>query len=306
MSQMPAAPAVVRFGEYEATVTSPDKLIWPEMNITKLDYITHISKLAPYLLPQTKQRLLTTIRYPEGINGKSFYQKNAPKPTPAFVRTELVGETNYVMADKAETLLWLASLYCLEWHVSCEIMDDPLPDRWIWDIDPTLEAEPRIMEATAIAGELLHSLGLDAVPKTSGATGVQIVMPIERGPTYEQLRAFGKFVSEYLAARHPELFTVERFKKDRGTLIYLDYLQFFPGRTLIAPYSPRARAGAPVSTPLTWDEVRRNPAAADFNLLNIEQRLQSKGDLIALLKPQPLGRVIAEIGKKSQGKALDR
>lgn len=297
---MPAAPAVVKFGEYEWTVSSPDKLIWPEMNLTKLDYMERISSLGPYLLPQTKGRFLTTIRYPEGINGKSFYQKNAPKPTPAFVRTAMEGGTNYVIADKMETLLWLASLYCLEWHVSCEIAGDPLPDRWIWDIDPTLEDEPRIMEAAAIAGELLRSLGLDAVPKTSGATGVQIVMPIERGPAYEELRTFGKFVSEYLAARHPRLFTVERFKKDRGTLIYLDYLQFYPGRTLIAPYSPRARPGAPVSTPLTWDEIDRNPAAADYNLLNIAQRLRMKGDLIKQLNPQPLGQVIAEIGKRAK------
>ncbi|WP_276353926.1 non-homologous end-joining DNA ligase [Cohnella caldifontis] len=290
---MPTAQkTVLKLGDYELNVTHPDKPIWPDRNITKLVYLQQLIKLGPYLLPHTEGRYLTTIRFPEGIGGTSFYQKNAPQPTPGFVRTAMGGSIRYVVLDSMETLLWLGSLYSLELHVSCERIGETLPDRWILDIDPSLEEEPRIMEAASLVGELLHSLGLDAVPKTSGATGVQVVMPIERGPTFDELRAFGKFVSEYLAARHPELFTVERFKKDRGTLIYLDYLQFYPGRTLAAPYTPRARPGAPVSTPLTWEEVGRNPAAADFNLFNIHERLRIRGDLISRMKPQPLAEVI--------------
>lgn len=292
---MPATKTILKLGDYELNVTHPDKMIWPDMNITKLDYIQLLAKLGPYLLPHSTGRYLTTIRYPEGIAGTSFYQKNAPKPTPPFVRIAQDGTIHYVVLDSMETLVWLGSLYSLELHVSCEIIGDPLPDRWILDIDPSLEEEPRIMEAASLVGELLHSLGLDAVPKTSGATGVQVVMPIERGPTFDELRAFGKFVSEYLTVRNPKLFTVERFKKDRGTLIYLDYLQFHPGRTLAAPYTPRARPGAPVSTPLSWDEVARNPAPTDYNLLNIEQRLQERGELISQMKPQPLGRVLKSI-----------
>ncbi|WP_123041886.1 non-homologous end-joining DNA ligase [Cohnella candidum] len=292
---MPATKTILKLGDYELNVTHPDKMIWPDMNITKLDYIQLLAKLGPYLLPHSTGRYLTTIRYPEGIAGTSFYQKNAPKPTPPFVKIAQDGNIHYVVLDSMETLVWLGSLYSLELHVSCEIIGDPLPDRWILDIDPSLDEEPRIMEAASLVGELLHSLGLDAVAKTSGATGVQVVMPIERGPTFDELRAFGKFVSEYLTVRNPKLFTVERFKKDRGTLIYLDYLQFHPGRTLAAPYTPRARPGAPVSTPLTWDEVARNPAPTDFNLLNIEQRLKERGELISQMKPQPLGRVLKSI-----------
>lgn len=295
---MPTAEkTILKLGNYELHVTHPNKLIWPDMNITKLDYIQLLAKLGPYLLPHTEGRYLTTIRYPEGIGGTSFYQKNAPKPMPDFVRTAMDGNITYVVLDSMETLVWLGSLYSLELHVSCEKIGEPLPDRWILDIDPSLEEEPRIMEAAGLVGEVLHSLGLDAVPKTSGATGVQVVMPIERGPTYDELRAFGKFISEYLTARNPKLFTVERFKKDRGTRIYLDYLQFHPGRTLAAPYTPRARPGAPVSTPLTWEEVGRNPSAADFNLLNISERLRMRGDLIGKMPLQPLGRVIQSMGK---------
>jgi len=289
---------VVKLGDFELPVSHPDKLIWPEMNITKLHYLQLLAALGPYLLPHTRQRYLTTIRFPEGIRGKSFYQKNAPRPTPSYVRTAISGGNQHVVLDSMQTLLWLGSLYCLEFHVSCERIDDSLPDRWILDIDPSVDEEPRLMEAAMLVGDLLHSLGLDAVPKTSGATGIQIVMPIERGPTFDDLRLFGKFVSAYLTARNPQLFTMERFKKDRQSRIYLDYLQFYGGRTLAAPYTPRARPGAPVSTPLSWDEVRRNPSVTDFHLMNIAQRLQERGDLIRQLPPQPLQQVLDSMRKQ--------
>lgn len=287
-----AGTTMIKLGDVELKVSHPEKLIWPDAGVTKLNYIQKLAELAPYLLTHATQRSLTTIRYPEGIHGVSFYQKNCPVPAPDYVRTADVEGIRYIVLDSLPTLLWLGSQYALEFHVACDRIDDPLPDRWILDIDPTLEVEPRLMEAVEIVMGLLDSLGLSAVPKTSGATGVQVVMPIVKGPTFDELRGFGKFVSEYLTAQNPQLFTVERLKKNRGSLIYLDYLQFYSGRTLIAPYSPRARPGAPVSTPLTREEVRRGAQPADFNLLNIGERLRRKGDLIADHPKQPLAQVI--------------
>jgi bifunctional non-homologous end joining protein LigD len=136
------------------------------------------------------------------------------------------------------------------------------------------------MEAAWIAGELLRSLGIASVPKTSGATGVQIVVPVEPDLTFDELRDIGRFVGEYLASRHPKLFTIERLKKNRGDLIYFDYLQHYAGKTLSAPYTPRARPAASVSTPLTWDEVRADARPADFNLHTIGPRLRRLGDLL--------------------------
>jgi bifunctional non-homologous end joining protein LigD len=292
---MAPAKVILRLGEHELAVSHPDKLLWPDRNITKADYVQKLAELAPYLLPHCTGRYLTTIRFPEGVGGTSFYQKNSPEPTPAYVHTAVHGDVRYVVLDSLPTLVWLGSLYCLEFHVSCETLHDPLPDRWILDIDPSREVEPRLMEAASLVGDLLASLGLQAVPKTSGATGIQVVMPIQRGPTYDDLRAFGKFVSEYLTAKNPGLFTVERYKKDRGDKIYLDYLQFYPGRTLAAPYTPRARPGAPVSTPLAWEEVRRDVHPGDFHLLNIMDRLRERGDLIRATPPQPLGAVLRAI-----------
>jgi len=295
---MAKARTIVKLGQHELALSHPDKPIWPEAGITKLDYVRILAELAPFLLPYTVDRYLTTIRYPEGIGGVSFYQKNSPEPTPDYVRTAKDGSIRYVVLDSAQTLLWLGSLYCLEFHVSSDEISNPLPNAWMLDIDPSLEEEPRLMEATEHVLTLLDSLGLSAVPKTSGATGVQVVMPIMRGPGFDELRGFGKFVSEYLVAKHPRLFTVERLKKDRGDLIYLDYLQHYAGKTLPAAYSPRARPQATVSTPLTREEVRRDVKPGQFNLLNIGERLRARGDLLASAPRQSLGPVLSHLASR--------
>jgi len=295
---MAQQPTIVRLGKFEMAITHPSKLIWPEAGITKLDYVQILAELAPYLLPYTADRYLTTIRYPEGIHGTSFYQKNCPEPAPEFVHTALDGSIRYVVMDSVSALLWMGSLYSLEFHVSSDEVTNPLPNTWMLDMDPSLENEPRLMEATSLVGNLLESLGLSAVPKTSGATGVQIVMPIERGPSFDDLRRFGKFLSEFLVAQNPRLFTVERLKKDRGNLIYLDYLQHYAGKTLPAPYSPRARAHATVSTPLAWEEVRRDVKPTDFHLLNIRERLHQHGDLLSRASRQSLTPILSSLNKK--------
>lgn len=264
------------------------------MNITKARYLEILTQLSPYLLTYCRNRYLTTIRYPHGWNDKSFYQKNAPEPTPSFVQTATLDGIRYVHLDRLPTLLWLANLACLEFHPSFHRIGDTLPVEWMIDIDPSVDPEPRIMEATERIGEILDKLRIRCVPKTSGATGVQIVVPIDpaRRLTFEQLRSVGEFVAKYAVQQFPKLFTIERLKKNRGSLIYIDYLQHWYGKTLSAPYTPRARSGATVSTPLTWDEVARRCDPREFHLLNVMERLQHKGDLIAQLPPQNLDPVL--------------
>ncbi|MFD1772665.1 non-homologous end-joining DNA ligase [Paenibacillus rhizophilus] len=274
-------------------ITNPDKPLWPERGITKRIYLEKLAALSPYLLRYLKNRLLTVIRYPHGVPGKSFYQKNAPDPLPPFVRTVRHEEINYISLDGLPGLLWLGNLAALEFHPSLHYAGSSLPCEWMIDLDPSREVEPRIMEAAAIVGKVLNSLGLASVPKTSGATGVQIIVPIKQGVTFDELRKVGHFVGRYVTEKHPKLFTLERLKKQRGDKIYFDYLQHYGGKTLAAPYTPRARPLATVSTPLTWDEVERNVSPEDYHLLNIEERLRAKGDLIAKLPPQPVELVIA-------------
>lgn len=276
----------------QLTITNPNKPLWPEMGITKLIYLQKLISLSPYLLKYCRNRYLTVIRYPHGIHDKSFYQKNAPEPLPDFAHTAQLGDIRYIHLDSLPTLIWLGNLACLEFHPSFEWINTDLPAEWMIDIDPSQEEEPRIMEAVSIVGEVLESLQIVSVPKTSGATGVQIYIPIRQGYTFQQLRELGQFIGKYVTEKHPHLFTIERLKKDRSNKIYFDYLQHWAGKTLSAPYTPRARTGATVSTPLSWDEVRRNPDPLDFNLLTIETRLSNCGDLIERVPPQSLDHVL--------------
>ena len=259
------------------TITNPSKPLWPEMGITKLMYLEQLIKLSPYLIRHCHDRHLTTIRWPHGIHDPFFYQKNCPEPKPEFVRTRSDGSIRHVVLDSLPTLIWLGNLACLEFHASFDLAADPLhPSEWVIDLDPTLEEEPRIMEASALVGEQLRALGIESMPKTSGATGVQIIVPLQDRPSFDELRGIGQFVGEFMTQRHPKLFTVERLKKNRGDRIYFDYLQHYRGKTIAAPYTPRARPRATVSTPLLWDEVARGATAR--RLSSAEHRRQTGGE----------------------------
>lgn len=282
----------------EIQITNPDKPLWPEVGITKAMYLQKLTALSPFLLRYTQNRLLTTIRYPHGVQGEFFYQKNAPEPLPPYVQTHIHENINYVLLNGLPELLWLGNLAALEFHPSLHYAGDTLPCEWMIDLDPSKPEEPRIMQAAYIVGETLRSLGISSVPKTSGATGVQIIVPIPEGMTFDELRRIGQFVAQYVTEKHPKLFTIERLKKNRGDKIYFDYLQHYSGRTLAAPYTPRARPLATVSTPLTWDEVTQDVSPADYHLLNIEERLREKGDLLAELPPQPLEPVLRHLNSK--------
>ncbi|MNM58200.1 putative ATP-dependent DNA ligase YkoU [compost metagenome] len=280
---------------HEVPISNPGKLLWPEAGITKRDYLEKLAELSPYLLTYCRNRLLTTIRYPGGVHGPFFYQKNAPEPLPEYVHTVLHENINYIVLDNLPTLLWLGNLASIEFHPSLHYIHETLPCEWMIDLDPTLEDDPRIMEAASHVGDILTSLGLTSVPKTSGATGVQIIVPIEYGVTFDELRTIGHFIARFVTERFPDLFTIERLKKDRGDKIYFDYLQHYSGKTLAAPYTPRAKAAASVSTPLTWDEVKRNPHPSEFNLLNISERLQQKGDLLQAVPPQSVDLILRHL-----------
>ncbi|WP_217556625.1 non-homologous end-joining DNA ligase [Paenibacillus sp. GbtcB18] len=292
MSPSSSESGVVTVDGNEITVSNPQKLLWPEAGITKVIYLQKLIALSPYLLPYCRNRYLTTIRYPDGVGGKFFYQKNAPSKLPEFVKTAAHGGVNYIHLDSLSTLLWLGNLAALEFHPSFEYIGGEEPAEWVLDIDPSFEDEPRLMEAVAIIGETLQGMGVRSVPKTSGATGVQIFVPIREGYTFDQLRSVGEFLGNYLAEKHPRLFTVERLIKERGKKIYIDYVQHAPGKSLSAPYTPRGRVEATVSTPLTWDEVRRGISPNRFTLLTIEERLDKTGDLIAAEEKQSLDQVL--------------
>jgi bifunctional non-homologous end joining protein LigD len=286
---------------HEIRITHPDKPLWPELGLTKLHYLQLLAQLSPYLLPYCQHRYLTTIRYPHGVHGKSFYQKNAPQPMPPFVTTAMREGVNYVVLDSLPTLLWLGNLGALEFHTSFEFIGGE-PAEWVLDVDPSRHPEPRLMEAISLIGDTLEGMGIRSVPKTSGATGVQVIIPIQPGHSFAELRSLGEFIGHYLTEKRPDLFTIERLIKNRGELIYFDYLQHAEGKSLSAPYTPRARVEATVSTPLMWDEVRRGVDVRSYNLNTILERLNRYGDLIPTVEKQDLSPIIREVQSFSHRK----
>ncbi|MFD2333393.1 non-homologous end-joining DNA ligase [Cohnella sp. GCM10020058] len=276
----------------EIKVTNPDKPMWPEAGINKAMYLQKLVALAPYLLPYCKDRYMTAVRYPDGAGGKAFYQKNAPEPLPPFVRTAMRDQVRYVVADTLPALLWMGNLAALEFHPSFEYVGGEEPAEWVLDIDPSDALRGRLMEAVSLIGEALDGMGISSVPKTSGATGIQIIIPVRQGYSFAQLRKAGGFVGKYLSQKYPQLFTIERLIKNRKDRIYVDYVQHAAGKSLSAPYTPRGRPEATVSTPLTWDEVRNGADPRAFTLHTIEARLAGMGDLIEKVPKQSLEAVL--------------
>jgi len=294
----------LEIGEYKLRITNPKKFLWPEDQITKLDYIHYLIAVAPVILPYLRDRLLTTIRYPDGIHGKSFYQKNRPEHAPEWIETQYWRETNYILPNNLETLIWLGNQACLELHVSFnKYQRERFPTELVFDLDPTdVENYELVLEVAGKIKEVLDSLGLFSQAKTSGASGLQIYIPITEHYTYDQTRKLNKFIAEYIASKNPQQVTLERLVKNRGTKLYFDYLQHWEGRTLPAPYSTRARKGGTVSTPVTWDEVKSGFRPTDFTILNILERIKNKGDLFSSIttekKEQSLDELLAFLEQK--------
>ncbi|OFW79844.1 MAG: DNA polymerase domain-containing protein, partial [Alicyclobacillus sp. RIFOXYA1_FULL_53_8] len=274
--------------EHPVTITNPDKLLWPEANITKAGYIQYMIEVSPWLLPYLRDRPLTLIRYPHGVHGHSFYQKNCPTYAPDWIRRvpvwsdERKDVIQYVVADSLASLIWLANQACLEFHVGFTTLVRPTqPDSVAFDLDPTVAGFEPVREVALALHGLLDRLNLPHLPKTSGATGLQVFIPLQSGHTFEQTRIFTKAVAVYLERQLPNLVTLERLTKNRGTKVYIDFPQHGASRTLIAPYSCRATKLATVSTPLLWSELAAGALPEQFTITTVPPRLRKQGDCMA-------------------------
>jgi len=262
-------------------LSNPDKLLFPEAGITKLEYAKSLNELAPYLLNYTRNRALTTIHFPDGVGEKSYYQKNLPAHAPDFIdRRELDG-IEYAVLDSLEALLWMGNMAALEFHVPFNRMDKPdFPDALVFDLDPSEgQTFPQVSEAACIVHETLEELGIGSFCKTSGATGIQIAIPAGQQIHYDTAREINQFFGHFFAGKYPEVFTIERKVNAREKKLYFDYLQMWRGKTIIAPYSPRATGTANVSAPILWKELEKGVKPEDFTLKTMAQRLKTVGDL---------------------------
>ncbi len=238
------------------------KLFWPDEGYTKGDLVDYYRAIAPWLLPYLKDRPVVLTRYPDGIAGKSFYQKDAPEFAPAWIQTvpiwseDTQRDVRYFIANDEETLLYLANSAAIPLHIwASRISSLEQPDWCVIDLDPK---EAPFREVVAIARTLYRictDAGLPSYVKTTGKTGLHIMVPLGRQLTYEQSRTLGELLSRLVAREHRETSTIVRQVTKRGDKVYLDYLQNRRGQLIVAPYSVRPLPGATVSMPLEWDEV---------------------------------------------------
>lgn len=264
-------------------ITNPHKVLWADPGITKIEYIQYLLAVSVYLLAYTRDRLLTMIRYPDGTSGKSFYQKEIPGYAPAWLPRAKFRDKDWILLNDVVTLVWVANQAALELHVPFNTYrEEDFPCELVFDLDPMEEDNFSLVQEIALrTKEVLDSFGLLSVPKTSGATGIQIYVPLEPRYTYVQTRLVNKFIAQYIAEKYSHKVTLERSVKKRGTLLYFDYLQLWRGRTLPVPYSVRARTGAPVSAPLTWEEVEKGLLPTDFTVKTMRERIKQRGDLFS-------------------------
>jgi bifunctional non-homologous end joining protein LigD len=243
-------------------LSNAGKVLFPADGITKGDLFEYYEVIATQMLPWLRDRPVTMVRYPDGIGAHAILQKNAPEYFPAWVRRARVpkqgGHVDHVVCDKPATLAYLANQACIEVHAFLSrlaSLDDP--DQLIFDLDPA-DGMPfsLVRDAALQVRELVeYSLGLTCFVKTTGGDGLHVHVPISPSQDFDQVRGFARQVAETLVRRSPEKLTLQQRKQDRDRRIYLDVMRNGYAQTAVAPYSVRARAGAPVATPLSWDEV---------------------------------------------------
>ncbi|ADD42478.1 non-homologous end-joining DNA ligase [Stackebrandtia nassauensis] len=286
---------------YDIEVTNPEKVMYPDSRFTKQDVVDYYLKVASVLLPHIRNRPLTRIRFPDGTGGESFFEKNAQKYTPSWIRTETVatpGSTkgrasvDYIVAEKPATLAWLANQAALELHVPQWRFDgheaSDRPDRLVADLDPGKGAGLReCVEVAQLLRERFEADGLTVYVKASGKSGVHLCCPIAGSQGDDVVSGYAKAVANDLAAEKPKLVTAKMAKAEREGRVFIDWSQNNAAKTTVAPYSLRNRAEATVSAPLTWEELdsdKLTPPGPD----EVLERVAEQGDLWAdVLKKGP-------------------
>ncbi|WP_423798832.1 DNA ligase D [Neobacillus sp. SAB-20_R2A] len=261
-------------------ITHPDKPLWDKFNIRKADYILYLREISPYMLPFLKSRLLTVIRFPHGMFGEAFYQKNCPDYAPDFVHTHTADDIDYILCNNLKTLIWLGNQLAIEFHVPFQTTISKGPSEIVFDLDPPSQDEFHLaIKASLLIKEVLDQLNLIGFIKTSGNKGLQIYLPLPEDEfSYDDTRLFTSFIAEYLISKDPDSFTIERMKKKRGNRLYVDYVQHGEGKTIVAPYSMRGNEHGGVATPLFWEEVDEKLNPRMFTLDYALERIKKFGD----------------------------
>lgn len=278
------------------SLTNLDKPFWPDDGLTKGDLIDYYRDVAEWMLLYLRDRPLVMTRYPDGIDGKSFFQKDAPGFVPDWIRIETMQsegkrDLRYFICDELDTLLYLANLATIPIHVwASRVPTIDEPDWAIVDLDPKEAPFEDVIALARATHELCETIGLPSFVKTTGSSGLHVLIPlIGTGCDFEQARVLAELLARVIAAEHPEIATVERNPKHREGKVYLDYLQNGQGKLIVAPFCLRPLAGAPASAPLKWSEVKRGLTPRKFGLKNVARRYRRLGvdPMAALFDERP-------------------
>ena len=297
---------VARAGEKELKLTNLGKIFWPENGYTKGDLLTYYFNISPIMLPHIRERPLTLKRMPDGVVGQYFYEKNAPSYRPEWMTTipvfaEGEGRTiNFLAACDVAEMLWVVNLGCIEFHpLHGRGPHQKKPDYAFFDLDPFQPAGyDEVKHVASLVKLLLDKLGLRSYPKTSGATGMQIFIPLDGTHNYDEIRGFVGTISDMIHAADPETTTLEWEVRKRTGKVFLDVNMNREGANIAAAYSVRPEWGATVSTPFEWDELA-DIHPSRFTIETMFERVAEAGDPfldVAEGEGQNLTAAIEEIG----------
>jgi bifunctional non-homologous end joining protein LigD len=264
----------------EVTITHPNKPLWETTDIKKEQFISYLFQIAPFMLPFLQDHLLTVIRFPHGMFGDAFYQKNRPDYAPNFIKTKKHEDIEYIICNDLSTLLWLGNQLAFEYHIPFQTIDTEHPTEIVFDLDPpSREYFSLAIKAATEMKKIFDQFQLLTFPKLSGNKGLQIHIPLAKNSlSYEETRVFTAFIAEFLVTSFPDDFTTERMKKNRGNRLYVDYIQHAEGKTIIAPYSLRGKKeGAYIAAPLFWDEVNDKLSVEQFTIEHVLERSRTIG-----------------------------
>lgn len=266
-------------------VTNRDKVFWPTTGFTKGRLVDYYRDVAPVMVPHLRGRPITLRRWPDGVEGQTFFQKNAPKYRPDWMGTVRLGEVDYLRIDEPAGLVWAANSAAIEIHPGLAVAPQlEQPTALVLDLDPGEGADIlTCCRVALILRDHLDHVGLVAWPKTSGNKGLQLYVPLNGSATFEQTRPFAEALAHVVEKEHPDLVVASVEKSRRRKKVLIDWAQNAPSRTTVAVYSVRARSTPTVSTPVTWDEVEGAESREDlsFDTEGALRRIEDHGDLMA-------------------------
>lgn len=282
--ERPKGDLQLKIGREQVSVTSLDRIYWPDEKLTKFDLLSYYLKVAGYIMPYLRDRPAILQRWPRGIKAPMFFQQDLDT-APEFIKTaSLVNqegrELDYGVYTTVASLVHFVTLGTIEqhpWHSTVKKLDKP---DWIAiDLDPKSAPWENVLQVAQIVKEVADEIGLQAFPKTSGSSGIHIYVPLKPANEYDKVAEFARLFASEVAGRAPRIATVERtIAKRKSTQVYVDWMQNARGKSLASAFTARAKPKATVSMPLTWDQVSKGVKISDFTIINVPELLEKKGD----------------------------